>query len=362
MAAWGVSVIFPNGLTDWETGMNLLSMMKEKSKSAFPAEFYPNIEAVIHNIEIANIHMEKAKSQGDYYYTDVIYRTNQAFDTALYVAYKLLVGNDPKEKSPQGISEYFERNAILTDIVLTQLVSYRDQWKKRTSHNQQVFFSQQEALLAIVSVSAFFNVLLDNMLERVAHENEKNELSKVSFSLMNEVKNYNDLTLPLQVVEIINKFSHSLIDELKNNGDQDLSEYEVLGKLTGFIASIDPEISIETGKVIPIGVSSGRVDLFLEKKGQNVIVELNSASSHPIKRAKEGREKIRNLMLASGIDNGLVFIAPGHSNCIMKVMNDVSFFDNRNLKTVVIYPSLVAAPGQGGSSSSEAVETQASSA
>lgn len=315
-------------------------MIKEKSKSAFPAKYYPNIEAVIHNIEIANIHMEKAKAQGDYYYTDVIYRTNQAFDSALYVAYKLLVGEDPKEKSPQGISEYFEKHSILTDIVLTQLVSYRDQWKKRTSHHQQIFFSQQEALLAIVSVSSFFNVLLDNMLERVAHENEKNELSKVSFSLINEVKNYNELPLPLQVVEIINKFSHSLIEEIRGQEESNLSEYEVLGKLTGFIASIDPDVKIETGKIIPIGVSNGRVDLFLEKGGQNVIVELNSAASHPVKRAKEGREKIRNLMLASGIDNGLVFIAPGHANCIMKIMNDASFYDNRSLNTVVIYPSI----------------------
>ena len=284
--------------------------------------------------------MEKAKAQGDYYYTDVIYRTNQAFDCALYVAYKLLVGEDPKEKSPQGISEYFEGSGLLTDIVLAQLVQYRDQWKKRTSHDQQIFFSQQEALLAIVSVSSFFNVLLDNMLERVAHENEKQELSKVSFSLINEVKNYNELSLPLQIVEIINKFSHSLIDEMRGSEESSLSEYEVLGKLTGFIASIDPAINIETGKIIPIGVSSGRVDLFLEKSGQNVIVELNSASSYPVKRAKEGREKIRNLMLASGIDNGLVFIAPGQPNCIMKIMNDASYFDSRSLNTVVIYPSV----------------------
>jgi hypothetical protein len=317
--------------------MDLLNLIKAKCKAFINTDFYQGIDAVIHHIEVAEKHFEKGKSYGEYLYTDVIYRTNQAFEGAMKEAYRVFTGNDPSQKSPYQIEQYLENNKLLKERVLAQFTNYRTEWRNKSTHDYQLFFSSQEALLAIVSISAFFSILLDQMLEKYAHELEKQKLSKESYSLFKQVKNYDQLNFMQQCVELLTHFAASLKRDLKPTSKV-LSEYEVLGKLSGFIASSDPEIKITTEKPIRIGSMRMVLDLLLEKDNKSVIVELKRPSSEWARRVREGVEQVKSYLAATGLTEGIVFVPPLNDKSSITVQSKTFELNERPLNVAVISP------------------------
>lgn len=317
--------------------MDLLTLVREKGKTFIDTDFYQGIEAVIHHIEVAEKHFEKGKSYGEYLYTDVIYRTNQAFEGALKEAYRVFTGNDPSQKSPYQIEQYLESNKLLKERVLAQFTNYRTEWRNKSTHDYQLFFSSQEALLAIVSISAFFNILLDQMVERYAHELEKRKLSKESYSLFQHVKNYNQLDFMQQCVELLTHFAASLQQDLKPNSKSP-SEYEILGKLSGFISLTDPEIKITTEKFVYIGSIKMMLDLLLEKKGRSVIVELKRPSIEWARRVREGVDKVKSYLSAIDLTEGIIFVPPLNDKSPITVQSKTFVLNGRTLHLAIISP------------------------
>ena len=80
--------------------------------------------------------------------------------------------------SPHEIEQSFEKGLILKERVLTFFENYRRDWRNTSTHDYMLCFSEQEAFLAIVNVCAFFNILLDQMIERKAYNQEKIKLSE----------------------------------------------------------------------------------------------------------------------------------------------------------------------------------------
>jgi hypothetical protein len=74
--------------------MDLIHLIKSKASSFDGTPSQQGIEAVIHHIEIAESHFEQGKALGEYLFTDVIYRTNQAFEGAMKEAFRVLEGSD----------------------------------------------------------------------------------------------------------------------------------------------------------------------------------------------------------------------------------------------------------------------------
>lgn len=286
--------------------MDLLQLIKDKSRAFEGTELYPGIEAVIHHIEIAETHFERAREYGEHMYTDVIYRTNQAFEGALKEAYRVIAAKDPSKQSPFHIEKYFESNNLLKERVLIQFTNYRTEWRNKSTHDYQLFFSSQEAFLAIVSISAFFSILLDQMVERYSHKVEKEELSKESYSLLQRVKNYEQLDFLQQCVELLRHFSLSLITESK--AITNLSEYEILGRLTGFISATDPRIKFTSDKPVRLGSMTMRMDLLLEKGDRAIAVEVKRPSKERVRREREGLEQLKSYLAATGLIEGIVFI------------------------------------------------------
>ncbi len=81
-----------------------------------------------------------------------------------------LVGATHQEIPPFQIEKHLENEDLLKERVLNQFTNYRTEWRNKSTHDYQLFFASQEALLAIVSVSAFFNILLDQMLEKYSFD------------------------------------------------------------------------------------------------------------------------------------------------------------------------------------------------
>lgn len=285
--------------------MDLLKLIKSKINAFKGTASEQGVEAVVHHIEISESHFELGKSNGEHLFTDVVYRTNQAFEGALKEAYRVLTTNDPSKISPFQIERYFETESVLKERVLSQFTTYRTEWRNKSTHDYKLFFSSQEALLAIVSVSAFFNILLDQMIEKQSFDLEKEKVQRRAKGFFADGNVYGSMGFMQQVVKLLKLFS----EELQEEGDDALptKEFELQGKLAGFISAADPEIEIFTE--YPINYGSGRImiDMLLKKGDGSVIVELKRPTKEAGRRAREGVEQLKHYLVASNLTQGIVY-------------------------------------------------------
>lgn len=254
-------------------------------------------------------------------------------------AYRVLAGKDPSSKSPFQIEKHLETSALLKDRVLSQFTNYRTEWWNKSTHDYQLLFSSQEALLAIVSVSAFFSILLDQMLEKHAYEAEKARLTTMASELFSDVANYKELGFMQQCIQILTHFFSDLKREIK--GAEATTEYELLGKLAGFIAAIDPEIRITTEKAISFGSRMMRIDLFLEKADRAVIVELKRPSVEWARRAREGVEQVKSYMTALGTSEAIVFVPPRSEDIQVNVVDRSEVINGTPFHIAVVAPRVL---------------------
>ena len=316
--------------------MDLLKIIRQKGKVFAATESNEGIQAILIHLEVAEEHFKKAKTTGDYLYTDVIYRTNQAFEGALKEGYRVFTGRDPAKISPYEIEKYIDQNRVLKERVLSLFTNYRTEWRNKSTHDYQLFFSPQEALLAIVSISAFFSILLDEMIERYAHDQEQQDLRKRSYSLLPTVPNYHSLEFIEQCSQLIKQF---VLDLQRSTGTALPSSYafELLGKLTGFIAQADPAIVATTHKAIKYNNRRFSLDLVLEKNEKAVVVELRTATLEWRRRLREGIERMKLNLGSTEFSDGILCIVPHEQT---KIESGVRTFqlDNKVIRIVVMHP------------------------
>ncbi|WP_460836148.1 hypothetical protein [Massilia agri] len=294
----------------------------------------PGLEAVILHIEISEKHYELGRQLGEYLYTDVIYRTNQAYEGALKEAYRVLAGKEPSSKSPYQIERHLEQGKLLKERVLLQLRNYRTEWRNKSTHDYQLFFSAQEALLAIVSVSAFFNILLDQMLEKHAYEMEKSRSEQQLQSSPPNAADYRALTFAQQCVQLLTKFSENIAP-----GDSTTKfEYELLGQLAGFIEQVDPQIKATTTPVIRHGTQRMEADLLLQKEDSTVLIEVKRPSLDKKRRIRDGLQQVKAYMAASGIKDAIIFMPPRLSEEGLEVTEVTEDSGDRDNKIVIVAP------------------------
>lgn len=60
--------------------MDLLNLIRWKVADFDGTKMHEGLKAVVHHVEIAERHFDDGAKYEDYFYTDVIYRTNPAFE------------------------------------------------------------------------------------------------------------------------------------------------------------------------------------------------------------------------------------------------------------------------------------------
>lgn len=314
--------------------MDLLNLIRQKVIDFEGTTMHEGLKAVVHHIEIAERHFDDGAKYEDYFYTDVIYRTNQAFEGALKEAYRALAESDPSHKTPAQIEKYIEAKNLLKERVLIQFRNYRSEWRNKSTHDYKLFFSSQEALLAIVSVSAFFSILLDEMLEKHAYEKERLEITKKIGAIVSSLGNYQQLDFHQQCLELLAHFSASLKrdDGLK----QGINEYELRGKLTAYISALDPQIELQTEVPIRIGSSKMMADLILKKGDTSIVIELKRPSREARISVLRAVNQVASYMAASGITEGIVYIPPLDKSQKVEITNQTIETANEKLNISVV--------------------------
>lgn len=315
--------------------MDLLTLIKDKCYSFSDLETSQGLRSIILHLEAAERHLDRGRKGEDYLFTDVIYRTNQAFEGSLKEAYRVLTGNLPEKMKPYKIESYFEEKAILKERVLLLFKNYRDEWRNESTHNYKLYFSEQEAFLAIVNVCAFCNILLDQMIEKNAYTQEKDELSKSGTVINAQIK---DESLIEQVSQLLIKFSTKDLSIKKGAAILKYSERDLIGRINAYIDSADDQIKVITEYSIPFGERNLYADLMVRKSESSLLIEIKKPSSSIDPLLYGGKEQLLTYMNASGINDGILYIPPVKRDSKM-ITREVELKANDEKKRIVeIFP------------------------
>jgi len=291
--------------------MDTLTIIREKIEilsSMVPGD---GLLAVVKHLEIAESHYFRAQKTNDYdSYTDVIYRTNHAFEGILKEAYALLAEKDPKNKQTHQIERYLSDNHVFKPRVTELFKQYRTQWRNPSTHEYQLFFTQQEAFLSILSVTSFVSILIDQMIEKAAFDIEKS-VEKVETKDEKEIAKLQQMPLLDKVSYLLPSFYKQMQQRYPESGIQ--TEKQLIGRLHAFINSSIPEIEIEVEPLLTYEGKRYAPDFVLSRGYERIVLEVKRSAKMP----RNIHEDISYMMLlylrAARADSGIVFVYPTDS-------------------------------------------------
>lgn len=252
--------------------MDILLSINQKLQKA-NLEIPSGIKAVLAHIEIAEKRFQSAKHNRDNtLYTDVIYRTNQAFEGILKEGYTILANKDSSKVSSNEIEKYLLNNDVFKERVMELFTNYRQNWRNPSTHNHQLFFSEEEAFLAIVTVSAFTYILTDQILEKMSYQAEKTNIENRAKEIRKSLDNYLELEPIKKVSAILGKLFLEIRDDKKF---VERTESQQRGLVSGFLASIEPDIKIDFEPKITKVARLFPTDFICHLGGERIVLQLN---------------------------------------------------------------------------------------
>ena len=296
--------------------MDIISLIEEQVKRIRELSHDLALEKVVIHINRAEKYYCLGKESGDdAYFTDVIYRTNQAFEGSLRQAYKVLAGKTEKQanaKRTVDIETYFASSGIFKPRVLRLFQNYRQEWRNESVHDFQLFFDENEAFLAIVNVSAYSNLLFSQIIERLAFLNEQRLLMEEKNKRKRIVDGFNDGNRLIdKIVNIIKVFS--IENELLESNP---SESEIIGAFSAVLTSASKDIVIEAELAIKVGSMSYRPDLVIKYKDEKIIVEVKRFWDA---KSMGNEEQVLRYLNVSNIENGILWYPKNYPS--EKLMN-----------------------------------------
>lgn len=252
--------------------MDLVYEIRNKLEVLKSEKSYDSISAAIRHIEMAERHLKRGQNENDEEcYNDVIYRTNQSFEGILKEVYTVLTGKKSTKMTTHQIERQLLKAKVLTKRVLDLFTNYRQNWRNPSTHDHRLLFHEQEAFLAIVNISAFVIILLDQIIETVNLEREREKVRKYKEPITKVIRDYRNLRFDMQMISLIAAFNYFTKNSTK--AFKEITEIEILGRLQGFVSGSDTTIKIVREPTLSQDITF-QPDLVLGKGDDKVIVEL----------------------------------------------------------------------------------------
>jgi hypothetical protein len=193
--------------------MDIASMLRATVLGVPEGDYSSGLRAIVRHVDAAIKHYERGlATQDDDSYTDSIYRTNQAFEGALKEAFRAISGENPSKKSLFDIENYLQTHN-LRKRVLTQITRYREDYRNPSTHDYKLDFDENEALLAILSVTAFSKLLVDQIAEKIKFEEAKKAIDQSE-----EVPEILDKE-PSHIFYIVSDYVHKFLNNSSLKGE-----------------------------------------------------------------------------------------------------------------------------------------------
>jgi hypothetical protein len=281
--------------------MDLLDLIRNQIKALPSGDHLPGLQAVLQHIEVAYKHFAQGQSGNEDAFTDTVYRTNMAFEGSIKEAYRVLTSSDPSKLRPYDIEKYLEQEGIFRDRIVGQFSGYRTDWRNPASHDYNLSFDENEAFMAIVSVSAFTKVLVDEIAERLSFAAVKKDIKDQQSS-----KNIE----PHSSEPLIDQVSSALANFAKYYNKSSASapiesEAQLMGAIAGYLTSVLPNAQITTGRLLQ-GSKPHYADVMVTSGEVSVIIELKRGVSPSLVRL--GQAQLLDYLAISNAKFGVLFL------------------------------------------------------
>ncbi len=254
--------------------MDIQDILDIKIRGIPPGPHDAGLRAVKSHIDAAVRHFLRGQTEPDEtLFTDVIFRCNQAFEGSIKEAYRVIAGKDPDHVRPFDIEKFFSEGNLLRQKVLDQFTRYRQEWRNPSAHDYTLDFDEDEALLAIVSVTTFAIVLCDQIDSRIAFDATAAATPADTISIQQKNKPLLEL-----VTERVLAFAKTHIDPNGNTGSPAHDYYRLEGALAGYLSSDlaqVPGLSVEQNKRF----ASSEADIVVNRGIEKVVIELKRTST-----------------------------------------------------------------------------------
>jgi hypothetical protein len=253
--------------------MDIQDILDKKIKGLPSGPYEIGLRAVKTHIDAAVRHFLRGQAERDEtLFTDAIFRCNQAFEGSIKEAYRVLAGRDPDRVRPLDIEKFLSEGNLLRKKVLDQFTRYRQEWRNPSAHDYTLDFDEDEALLAIVSVTTFSVVLCDQIDGKIAFDAAAATPPEV---ISNQQQNKPLLDL---VADRALSFAQSHVDPVGTNGSPIHDYFRLEGAMAGFLTSDlaqVPELTVEQNKRF----ASREADIVISRNAEKVVIELKRIAS-----------------------------------------------------------------------------------
>lgn len=269
------------------------------------------LEAVLIHIERAEYMLDIGnKDEDEHFYTDVIYRTNHAYEGILKEAYSVLKKDEDVSRTPNNIETYLLNNNILNERVSKLLENYRREWRNTSTHDYHLFFNSGEAFLAILSVTSFIHILLNQIIDRLFYLSEKERIAP----LIDEIKStfnedYNNFDFMGKIGILLKSYENNLHKNIKDVRSRATIEREFINGIVAHINYLDPTLNVELEPIIGPDKSLHPDIIISNKNGERVLIEFKLLNREPNKvQYRNFENQLLSYLTYSNIRNGILFI------------------------------------------------------
>lgn len=284
--------------------MDIIATLRGKIEQAGEGDHTLGLMAMLAHVEVAYKHLKRGRRDADdSAFTDAVYRTNQAFEGGLKEAYGVLAKKNLNKARIFDIEQFFSKSNVFRKRVLDQFTNYRQEWRNPSTHDHKLDFRESEAFLAIVSVTAFSCLLVDEMALQLARDREE-EAAKLLARTIKSKFNFAEGDLLGHVAEALKSyFTLRSVEELESN-----SYPQWLGSVAGFLSAIFPDAEVLSEAQIGGENRKLVADVLVKSNGQSVVVAIKNRIN--IRTYKSMLVQFENVISNVGYQDGIVFYLP----------------------------------------------------
>jgi hypothetical protein len=289
--------------------------------------------AIVHIDRAENFFQQAKIMKDDQFYTDVIYRTNQAYEGILKIAYTIFTRGTGEGLEETGyttlttyeLENYFEENNIFNQRVRLTFLFYRKYFRNPSIHEDGLFFSRDEALIAIFQVSAFIYVLLNQMVESWAKR--KVELQMILEEILMKASDDNEKTIEEVTIEKISTFHQIPKDKVifENN------MLQIIGAMKGYLENTVKGVEAVThykGE----DVMGYQPDIVLNYENETYLF-IEVKNEYTKEKQEFGYKQLRDSLFRSDVKSGILYFYSDKRDAEYEV--DEKCFRDRKIFTIM---------------------------
>lgn len=159
--------------------MNTLAFIKRKLNLIDSEETVKKLKIILNHLEVAEKHFISGINDCEIdLFNDAIYRTNQAYEGILRLAYENILEKPEKNKTNIEIEKTLLQEKIINERTKNYISLYRGDFRNSSIHNYQLRFNESDAFMAINNTTSILYTLINQLLIHDAYlvMKEKNHL------------------------------------------------------------------------------------------------------------------------------------------------------------------------------------------